>query len=714
MKEKELWNLFQSMTLEEKLGQMTQTTGEYFFGKNFTKDLIVTGPVMEEMGFNSENIYTVGSVLGVSSSWAINAVQKNYLEKNRLKIPLMFMHDAIHGYRTIFPIPLALASTFNPKLLKKVGRLTGQEMSAAGIQVNFSPMVDLVRDARWGRVMESFGEDPILSGSLGGAMIQGYQGSDDGTVNNEHVIACLKHFAAYGAPESGRDYASVDMSEKEFFGFYAKSYEIALKSNPKMVMASFNSFNGEPVTSSNYLLEEILRQKFDFSDLIISDWGAVSELKNHGVAANDKEAGYLALKAGIEIEMVSNTFLKHGLEFVSKNPLLLKKIDQAVWGFLNLKNEMGLFENPYVDEVKEQEVIRSPKIIKTACEIAEGSCVLLKNKDDILPLEKEEPILIIGPFAKTQELLGNWNCKGQVSETISVEQGFKNLNSEVFAYDSLNEVPEALLTKTKIVLITLGEAWDKSGEGHSSVNLEIDAMQKSMIHDLKAMNKKVIGIGFSGRPLALASVIEELEALLWTWYLGNEAGNAIAHLILGMKSPTGRLPMSFPRESAQVPLRYNELCSGRPANESTYSSRYQDIAIGPLFPFGYGLRYGEVKLGKIECSNLILSDDRPLTITLDVKNESNYNTSETIILYMEDPISRMVRPIRELIDYKHIDLKKGEIKKINFSVKTSDLAYTNNKGEKVLENGTVNFYINDLKQKVTSVEILYSKERIYN
>ena len=315
MKEKELWNLFQSMTLAEKLGQMTQTTGEYFVGKEFAEELVVTGPAMEEMGFDSENIHRVGSVLGVSSSQAINAVQRAYLEKSRLGIPLMFMHDAIHGYRTIFPIPLALASTFNTKLIEKVGHLTGQELVATGIKVNFSPMVDLVRDARWGRVMESFGEDSILSGRLGRAMIEGYQGSADGTIGKQNVIACLKHFVAYGAPDGGRDYASVDMSKKELFGFYAKSFEIALMAFPRMVMASFNSFNGEPVTASSYLLEEVLRQKFTFTDLLISDWGAVSELKNHGIAANDKEAGYLALNAGIEIEMVSNTFLKYGEEF---------------------------------------------------------------------------------------------------------------------------------------------------------------------------------------------------------------------------------------------------------------------------------------------------------------------------------------------------------------------------------------------------------------
>ena len=713
MKEKELWNLFQSMTLAEKLGQMTQTTGEYFVGKEFAEELVVTGPAMEEMGFDSENIQRVGSVLGVSSSQAINAVQRAYLEKSRLGIPLMFMHDAIHGYRTIFPIPLALASTFNTKLIEKVGHLTGQELVATGIKVNFSPMVDLVRDARWGRVMESFGEDSILSGRLGRAMIEGYQGSADGTIGKQNVIACLKHFVAYGAPDGGRDYASVDMSKKELFGFYAKSFEIALMAFPRMVMASFNSFNGEPVTASSYLLEEVLRQKFTFTDLLISDWGAVSELKNHGIAANDKEAGYLALNAGIEIEMVSNTFLKYGEEYLSRKPSLIEKINQAVWDFLNLKNEFGLFEHPYVDENEEQKVIRSKKIVNAACEISEASCVLLKNENDLLPLKKEDTLLIIGPFAKTQDLLGNWNCKGKAAETISVEQGFKNLASNVHAYKYLDEVPEELLEKSDNVLVTIGERWDKSGEGHSSVDLEIDTAQQSLIYDLKAMGKKVIGLGFSGRPMALGAVIDDLDALLWTWYLGNEAGNAIANLILGIKSPTGRLAMSFPRVSAQVPLRYNELGSGRPANDSTYSSRYQDLPIGPLFPFGYGLRYGRVKIAKVELSSSVISDDNPLNISLELTNNSEYDTSESIILFMEDSISKIVRPVRELIDFQCIALKKGENRKVEFVVQTSDLAYINNEEKKVFENGTINFYINDLNKKVANVEVQNRREGIY-
>jgi beta-glucosidase len=705
MKEKDLQKLFESMTLEEKLGQMTQTTGEHFVGEDFPDELVVTGPSMENLGFNAQTIHMIGSVLGVSSAKAINAVQRAYLAQSRLQIPLMFMHDAIHGYRTIFPIPLAMASSFDPELLKEAADVTAREMRAAGIHTDFSPMCDLVRDARWGRVMESFGEDHILSGRMGQAMISGYQGSDDGSISENHVAACLKHFAAYGAPDAGRDYASVDMSNKEFFGCYAKPYELALEAQPRMVMASFNSLNGEPATASKYLLDEILREKFGFDELLISDWGAVAELVNHGLAGDVGAAGRLAMAAGIEIEMVSNSFLKDGAEFAENDSELLDRIDKAVWKILLLKNELGLFEQPYVDEAQETQVIRSESNILSSRKIAEASCVLLKNEHELLPLAKNQPILIIGPFAKTQELLGNWSCKGRVEETFSVERGFKNLARGVHAYEYLDEVPEDVLNAADTVIVTIGEAWDKSGEGHSSVNLEIDSAQKSLIFDLKALGKKIIALAFAGRPLALESVLDDLDALLWTWYLGNEAGNAIAALVLGLETPTGRLPMSFPRVSAQVPLRYNELRSGRPANASSYSSRYQDLEIGPLFPFGYGLRYGEMKLGPVQLSSPAISDGAPIELSFELKNESSYDSSETLILYMEDPVSGLVRPVRELLDFQKIFLKAGETKSVRFEIKTENLAYINNQAQSVLENGAINFYINDLTTIKATVEV---------
>ncbi|PCR99220.1 glycoside hydrolase family 3 N-terminal domain-containing protein [Lactococcus fujiensis] len=697
--------LFEQMTLEDKFGQMTQTTGEHFLEMPNKEELVETGPSMEDLGFNAENIYQIGSVLGVSSTAVINEIQRTYLKKSRLKIPLLFMHDAIHGYRTTFPIPLALASSFDRELVKDVAEAVAEEMRATGLHVNFSPMVDLSRDPRWGRVMEGFGEDSFLAGELGKSMIEGYQGSENGEILNDHVVACLKHFVAYGAPEAGKDYASVDMSEKEFYGFYARPYEIALSANPRFVMASFNSLNGEPVTASRYLMNDLLREKFGFDGLNISDWGAVGELKNHGVADSDKEAGDLAMSAGIDIEMLSNTFLTYGSKILEEKPELLEQIDLAVWKILCLKNELGLFEQPFASEESEKTVVRQEKFIQLARKSALESTVLLKNNQNILPVNRKDNLILIGPFAKTQDLLGNWACKGKETETISFEQGFKNQNCPIKAYETLDEVPDKELKYATQVIITIGEASNWSGEGHSSSDLEIADDQKELIRSLKGMGKKIIAIGLSGRPLALQSVIADLDALLWTWYLGNEMGNAVAQLVLGIERPAGRLPMSFPRVSAQVPIRYNELRSGRPANESTYSSRYQDIEIGPLFPFGFGLQYDEFSIDDVSLSKFEINQDDVIEIHVRISNHSQYDSKFTLNLFFEDPIARIVRPVRELLDFVKLDLKAKHSEDYSFKFTLADLSYADNKGTKVIENGPIHFYINDLSKARISCNV---------
>jgi len=709
MKKTELEALFAQMSLTEKFGQLTQTTGEHFLTEAeqaiFGEELVETGPSMEDLGFTEENIYCVGSVLGVSGAATINEIQRNYLAKSRLGIPLLFMHDAIHGYRTIFPIPLALASSFDRALLERVAADTAEELRAAGIQVDFSPMTDLVRDARWGRVMESFGEDAVLSGKLGAAMIRGYQKAE------HYVAACLKHFAAYGAADAGRDYASTDMSLKEFYGFYARTYELALQAEPDFVMSSFNSLNGEPATGSKWLQTEVLRQRYGFTGLVISDWAAVSELKNHGRVATDSEAGKLALTAGVDIEMLSNSYLTYGENWIAERPELLAEVDRAVMKQLELKNKLGLFESPYADEAVELATIRRADLVEAAKAAAKESCVLLKNEKEILPLSKDEDLLVIGPFAKTQELLGSWQCKGRFDETVSLETGLARLAKSVSAYESLDEVPKELLAKFDKVIVTLGEDWNKSGEGHSSANLELDREQQALVHKLKGQGKQIIALGFAGRPLALESVIEDLDALLWCWYLGNETGNAVAELLLGLDTPTGKLAMSFPRVSGQVPLRYNELRSGRPANESSYSSRYQDLAVGPLFSFGFGLGYGKIKYDQQKLSAATISAEKPLTISLELTNMSPYARKETVILYMEDPVSELVRPIRELLDFKRVNLNVNEKRELQFQVRFDDLKYVNNQGEKQIEAGLVRFYLNDLNdltKPVGEVEVLLS------
>lgn len=698
MKNSELKALLNQMTIEEKLGQLTQLTGDHFVNaEEFAEELVETGPSYEDMGLTKETLYTIGSVLGVSSAKVVNEIQRNYLNKNRLGIPLLFMHDAIHGYRTTFPIPLAVGCSFDRNLAKTVAKDTAIEMRAAGIHVNFSPMADLVRDARWGRVLESYGEDAVVSGEIGRAMIEGYQNEE------AYVSACLKHFAAYGAPDAGRDYASVDMSNKEFFGFYARPYELALKADPDFVMSSFNSLNGEPVTASSYLLKEVLREEFGFKNILISDWSAVAELKNHGVAQDDKIAGELALKAGVDIEMVSTSYLQYGEEIVNKNPELIKQIDAAVLKILELKNRFGLFENPYVDETSEKQVIRNQKIIEDAYKVAKASQVLLKNDDQILPLNPDEKVLLIGPFAKTQELLGNWMCKGKFNETISVEEGLKSRNIDISAFESLDEVPEILLAEVDQVVVTLGESWDLSGEGHSSIDIEISSEQVEMIKQLKKRGKHLIALVFAGRPLALENVVDQLDAILYTWFLGNEAGNAIADLLLGNDTPSGKLPMSLPRKNAQTPLRYNELRSGRPANESSYSSRYQDLEVGPLFPFGHGLSYANLNYQDYELDQTELSADQAVTLTFTIVNSSDYEINETVLVFIQDLVSNLVRPVRELIHFDKIKLEAHSSKQYAMKISLEDVKYIDNHGKSMIENGEIEIYVNDLRTKVASL-----------
>lgn len=706
MENKQILELLQEMTLKEKIGQLSQITGEHYVGK-VDSEMVETGPSYAGHMLEGDTLYTIGSVIGVSSAKMTNLVQCEYLKKSRLKIPLLFMHDAIHGYKTIFPIPLGLSCTWDEGIVQKVAEDTASELRAAGIHVNFSPMVDLVRDSRWGRVVESFGEDHLLSGHLGGAMIKGYQKGDDGSISPSGVAACLKHFAAYGAGIAGKDYNSVDMSMREFFEYYGKSYEIALQEKPKFVMSSFNTFNGVPVTASEEMLKEILREKYQFGDIVISDWGAVAELQSHRVAQNGKEAAELALKAGIDIEMVSTLYLEHYEAIVEENPTLINDIDAAVLKILHLKNEMGLFENPYADEEREATVILNSKSLAFAKEAAKKSCVLLKNDHTMLPIRKEyKQIIIVGPFANTRELLGNWQCKGSFDDVVTLTEGMKLVDDslELHAYEALEDCPQTELDHCDYIVVAIGEHWERSGEGHSSINIELEAAQQQLIKEVKKVNKPYVCVCFSGRPLALQDIIDDIPALLWCWYPGTQAGIAIAELITGKDTPSGKLTMSFPRYSAQVPIYYNEYSSGRPANESSYSSRYQDCEIGPLFSFGHGLTYTNTAYSDFNISSNRIMEDQEIKVSFQVNNPSPYEYSEIVILYIEDLVSRMVRPTREMKKYQTITVPANQAVTVEMFITLEDLQYLNANLQQTVEPGEFRVFINNLDHPAFMVE----------
>jgi len=700
MEQHNLINLLNQMTLQEKVGQMTQIPGEHYmdFSEEETSAL---DPLYSKDILQGDTLYTIGSVLGVVSAKKINAMQKKYLDRSRLKIPLLFMHDAIHGYKTIYPIPLGLSCSWDEELLQKVADQTAVELRVAGIHVNFSPMTDLVRDSRWGRVMETFGEDHILSGKLGAAMIKGYQKGEDGTIGEMGVAATLKHFGACGASIAGKEYNTVDMSCREFLDYYGKPYEIALKEKPRFVMSSFNAFNGMPVTGNEEMMNDVLRERYGFEDLTISDWGSVIELINHRVASNTKEAAELALKAGTDIEMASATYLENCEEVFSENPVLLHYIDEVVLKILELKNELGLFENTYVEESREKEVLLNREFLNAAKESARRSCVLLKNENALLPIpDDKKNILIIGPFAKTQELLGNWHCKGRFEDVVSIEVGMKEIfsNRTVDAYETLAECPRDMIEIADYIILTIGEHWELSGEGRSSVNLELEESQKQLIREVKALNKPYACVALSGRPLALQDVIDDIPSLLWAWYPGTQGGLAIAELLAGICSPSGKLTISFPRHSAQTPIYYNEYSSGRPASHSSFSSQYQDCKVGPLFPFGHGLNYAEINYHNFEISSESITEERSVTITFEIENKSDFATTEITILYIEDKVSKAIRPVREMKKWQIVELFPHERKKVSFQLHVNDLSYLNLQLEQVVEPGEFNIFINDLQQ----------------
>ncbi|OZB96814.1 glycoside hydrolase family 3 N-terminal domain-containing protein [Paenibacillus sp. XY044] len=702
-----LQKLLASMTLKEKFGQLSQITGELYVGQ-IDEEMLETGPAYPRHILDEETIYTIGSVIGASGAETTNRIQAEYLQRSRLKIPLLFMHDAIHGYRTIFPIPLGLSCSWDEQLVQRVAEETASELRAAGIHVNFSPMTDLVRDARWGRVMESFGEDHLLSGNLGRAMIRGYQKIlRDGRIAPDGVAACLKHFAAYGAGIAGKDYNAVDMSMREFFEFYGKPYEIALQERPKFVMSSFNTFNGVPVTASSEILKEILRGQYGFEDLVISDWGAVTELQRHRVARDGKEAAELALGAGVDIEMVSTHYLEHFEAIVKERPELLEDVDTAVMKVLRLKNELGLFENPYADEANEDEVILNPISLDLAEEAGMRSCVLLKNENEMLPLRPEHRnIVLVGPFARTRELLGNWACKGRFRDAVSLEDGIKQADGSlsVDAFGTLEACPKDVLDRCDYIVVAIGEYWEQSGEGHSSVKLELEEEQKQLVRAVKETGRPYACVCFSGRPLALQDIVDDMPALLWCWYPGTRAGSAVAKLLTGQSTPAGKLTMSFPRVSAQTPIYYNEYSTGRPANASSYSSRYQDCDIGPLFAFGHGLSYAQATYSDFAISSSRITETEDLKVTFQINNPSHYEYREIVILYIEDVVSRTVRPVREMKAYRVVPVPAYGSASVEMSISLEDLTYLDADLRKTVEPGEFRVYVNDLEHPIFTFE----------
>ena len=692
-------HLLSIMTLEEKLAQMTQLPPNAFFHESLNE---VYGN-MRDMTVSEKNLFSTGSILGISNASEMKCIQDFILEKSRLKIPALFMADIIHGYETIFPIPLAQAASFNDDLPKQINRIASIEGSTAGIHVSFAPMVDLSRDARWGRVMEGYGEDPLLSSRMGVSAVLGFQ---DGNEKDEtYLAACVKHFASYGAAEAGRDYNTVDMSYERFYNLYQKSYQAAIDAGAKLVMLSFNTFNGIPVTIHEYLVKTVLRQEMGFNGVIISDYDALHQVIAHGAVANDYHAEIKGLKASLDIEMGSNAYLNHGIEITKTYPDLLKAIDDSVFKILKLKDDLGLFDNPYknLSFEKEKSLVASESHMKTAYEYAKESIVLLKNQD-VLPLKQDAKIALIGPFINDRQLLGAWHWHGNDAFVKTYLDVFDHNVGYTQTSLSIDAITSHLNT-FDVAILMVGEVQRDSGESRSKVNLDLDPQIKDLIGYLKQQKKQVVVVVHGGRPLILNHAVEA-DALMMSWFLGHQHASVVKDTLYGLISPTGKLPMSFPRHVGQYPMSYHDFSTGRPYDpiHNEYVTKYVDVEITPLYPFGYGLTYGKIEF-TLQTLPSTWDGKSPLEITVDLINSYDHDITETLQLYYNLLPSLPVRGVKQMIDYKKIMIPKFSQISLIFTLDKMQFIHYDEHHQAYINPGKLHLYIGFNSSETTHITL---------
>lgn len=693
MREEKIKDLISRMTLKEKLCQLTQVNAAYLINSSaqLTGENNFLNLTREEFGM-------IGSVLNFADAEEMKRIQDEHFQSDRNKIPVIFMMDVIHGYRTIFPIPLAIGCSFDFELAKECAHMSASEAFGEGVNVTFSPMVDLVRDPRWGRVMESTSEDVWLNCRFAEAFVQGYH-------LQKGFGCCVKHFAAYGAPEAGREYNAVDMSEHSLYEYYFPAYKAAIDSGCEMVMVAFNTLNGIPATGNRWLLSDVLRKEFSFTGVVITDYNAVREMITHGFAEDDFDCSEKAMDASVDMEMMSPTFIQNGEKLVEQRIIQESDIDEKVYRVLLLKNKLGLFEAPYggafSGEGKAESVQAYREIARRA---AIKSCVLLKN-NEVLPLSKKLKIALVGPFADTGDILGYWHCRGDATETVTLFEGLKKLAGSflIGCAEGCGLLPDAtdesgfseaieLSQKSDVIVFAFGEAQELSGEGGSSAHLQIPYIQSKLLKELKRAGKPIVGIVFTGRPLALTDVVGDLDALICAWFPGTEGGNALAQLIFGKENFEGRLSMSFPRCAGQCPIHYDSFRTGRPKPRdvdglSRFCSAYRDEKNLPLFPFGFGLSYSNFLLSDVELSAKTLYRGGEIAVSAQIINNGDYTGVATVQMYIHDVTASVVRPVKQLKGIQKILLRPGERKKACFTISTEILSYYGQNNAKVLENG---------------------------
>ncbi len=736
MKEKDLKNLIKKMTLDEKIGQLVQITG-YLYNGNKTKT-----EYLNEINIPKDMKYNIGSILNVVGAEQVIKIQYDYLLNNRLKIPLIFMSDIINGYKLVFPIPLAQGCSWDIELIKDCARISMQEASVAGVNVNFSPMLDLVRDSRWGRVMESFGgEDVLLAKVYAEAIINTYKGNNIAEAGN--VAACVKHFAAYGAVESGREYNTVDMSERELRQYYLPAYKQAIESGAEMIMTSFNIIGGIPVSANKWLLNDILRKEWNFDGIIISDYSATEELINHGIAENGEQAAYKAVKAGVDIDMMSNVYINNLKKLLEKQEISESEIDEKVLRVLNLKNKLGLFESPYgnADIEKEKKTILCKDNLEKAKKLTAETFVLLKNEENILPL-KQNKIALIGPYADNKGITGMWSpfsdksrintLKNVLEDKIGKENLLYAKGSEILRQEQINAIfradgkPEIeiedeqkkeeedlqqaikIANNSDIIVLAIGEHYRQSGEGASRANIDLPENQQILLNQLYSLGKPIVAILFNGRPLAIKSIAEKVDALIEVWFPGTMGAEAIVDVLFGEINPSGKLTMSFPQSVGQCPIYYNHYNTGRPhVRDYRFQSRYQDIPTQSYYPFGYGLSYSKFNISNLNLDKTKMSKEDNIKVKVLVKNESNIAGKAVIQLYIQDLVGSVVRPVKELKDFKKIYLKEQEEKEVEFTITEEMLKFWNENLEYKAEEGKFNVYVGDSSTNTIKGEFEY-------
>ena len=708
--------LLSKMTLQEKIGQMNQYNGFWNF----------TGPSPDggdqKIKYDHLANGLVGSMLNVRGVKEVRAVQKIAVEKSRLGIPLIFGFDLIHGYQSVFPIPLAEAASWDLEAIQRSASLSAKEAAVAGINWTFAPMVDITRDARWGRVMEGAGEDPYLGSLVAAARVHGFQGDD--LASPFTIAASAKHFAAYGFAEAGRDYNTVDIGLNTLHNIVLPPFKAAVDAGIKTFMNSFNDLNGIPATADAYLQRDLLKGEWGFDGFVVSDWGSIREMVDHGYAKDRKQAGEMSVLGGSDMDMESSIYVNELEALLEENKINIAHIDDAVKRILKVKFELGLFDDPYLycNEELEKQITGSQELVQANLDVAKKSIVLLKNENTILPLKKEgQKIGLIGPLAADKNSpLGNWRIAAENNSAVSVLEGFQSYKGNKISHAQgvklVNKVPDgfheevqinttdktgieeaiALAKEVDVVVMVLGEYGFQSGEGRSRAFLNLPGFQQELLEKVAEVNPNIVLVVMNGRPLILNWASENIPAIVEAWHLGSQSGHAIAQVLYGDYNPSGKLPMSFPRSVGQLPIYYNHKSTGRPGADgedmgSVFWSHYGDEKNSPLYPFGYGLSYTQFEYSPLQLSDDIMDKGGSLKASIKLKNTGKFKGKEVVQFYIQDPYASATRPVKELKGFQMVELNPGETKEVSFRITEEQLKFYNARQKWEAESGT--FYV---------------------